>query len=93
VPFTSEAKEAIAHYPEIIKEIRLALMEIGRKVATHIRKRSREAEEAKKRNYIDMFLPTVVEALQEILDFDDATAKRTSSNLRDVLEATRKNMV
>jgi DNA topoisomerase-6 subunit B len=93
VPFTSEAKEAIAHYPEIVKEIRLALMEMGRKVATHIRKRGREADETKKRNYIDMFLPTVVEALKEILAFDDGTAKKASSNLRDVLEATRKNMV
>jgi DNA topoisomerase-6 subunit B len=93
VPFTSEAKEAIAHYPEIIKEIRLALMEIGRKIASHIRKRHREADEAKKRNYIDLFLPTVVDALKEILQFDDATAKKTSSNLRDVLEATRKAMV
>jgi DNA topoisomerase-6 subunit B len=38
VPFTSESKEAIAHYPEIIKEIRLGLQECGRQVATHIRK-------------------------------------------------------
>jgi len=93
VPFTSEAKEAIAAYPEILKEMRLALMEMGRKVATHIRKRHREIDETKKRNYIDMFLPTVVEALQEILKFDDGTAKRTSTHLRDVLEASRKKMV
>jgi DNA topoisomerase-6 subunit B len=93
VPFTSEAKEAIASYPEILKEMRLALMEMGRKVATHIRKRHREAEEAKKRNYIDMFLPTVVEALREILRFDDGTAKKAAVNLRDVLEATRRKML
>ncbi len=93
VPFTSEAKEAIAAYPEILKEMRLALMEMGRKVATHIRKTHRAAEEAKKRNYIDMFLPAVVEALTEILAIDDATAKRASTNLREILEATRKNMV
>jgi DNA topoisomerase-6 subunit B len=93
VPFTSEAKEAIAAYPEILKEMRLALMEMGRKVATHIRKTHRAAEEAKKRNYIDMFLPTVVEALKEILTLDDGTAKKASGNLREILEATRKNMV
>ncbi|MBN2454719.1 DNA topoisomerase VI subunit B, partial [Candidatus Woesearchaeota archaeon] len=29
VPFTSEAKEALAHYPEITKEVRLALQECG----------------------------------------------------------------
>ncbi|MDH3216077.1 MAG: DNA topoisomerase VI subunit B, partial [Candidatus Krumholzibacteria bacterium] len=31
VPFTSESKEAIAHYSEIIKEIKLALQECGRR--------------------------------------------------------------
>ena len=39
VPFTSESKEAVAHYPEIIKEIQLAAQECGRKLATFIRKR------------------------------------------------------
>ena len=33
VPFTSESKEAVAHYPEIIKEIQLAAQECGRKLA------------------------------------------------------------
>ncbi|HCK72423.1 MAG TPA: hypothetical protein DHW38_12660, partial [Planctomycetaceae bacterium] len=32
VPFTSESKEAIAAYPEIEKEIRLALQAVGRKL-------------------------------------------------------------
>ena len=39
VPFTSESKEAVAHYPDIIKEIQLAAQECGRKLATFIRKR------------------------------------------------------
>ena len=38
VPFTSESKDAIAHYPEIMKEIRLGLQECGRRVAMFIRK-------------------------------------------------------
>ncbi len=93
VPFTSEAKEAVAHYPEILKEMRLSLMEMGRKIATHIRKTRRAADEAKKRDYIDMFLPTVVEALHEILALDKPTLDKTSGNLRDILEASRKKMV
>jgi DNA topoisomerase-6 subunit B len=92
VPFTSEAKEAIAHYPEILKEIRLSLMEMGRKIATHIRKTRRAADEAKKRNYIDTFLPTVVEALHEILTLDEPTRQKAAKNLREILEATRKQM-
>ena len=34
VPFTSESKEAVAGYPEIMRELRLALQECGRKLAT-----------------------------------------------------------
>ena len=36
VPFTSEAKEAVAHYPELLREITLALQECGRKLAQHL---------------------------------------------------------
>jgi DNA topoisomerase-6 subunit B len=93
VPFTSEAKEAIAHYPEILKELRLSLMEMGRKIATHVRKTRRAADEAKKRDYIDMFLPTVVEALYEILALEKPVLEKTAGNLRDILEASRKKMV
>ncbi|HQY89611.1 MAG TPA: DNA topoisomerase VI subunit B, partial [Tepidisphaeraceae bacterium] len=39
VPFTSESKEAIADYDEIRKEMKLALMECGRKLGTYLRKR------------------------------------------------------
>ena len=39
VPFTSESKEAIAHYPEIIKEIKLALQECGRKLGIYLRRK------------------------------------------------------
>src|SRR6185437_8307213 len=35
VPFTSESKEAIADYDEIRKEMKLALMECGRKLGTY----------------------------------------------------------
>ena len=39
VPFTSEAKEAVAHYPELLREITLALQECGRKLAQSLRAR------------------------------------------------------
>jgi len=90
VPFTSESKEAIAHYPEIIKEMRLALQECGRRVATHIRKRRREADEAKKRAYITQYIPQVAIGLQEILGFSDVERDKVVSNLTDVLERSRK---
>ncbi len=90
VPFTSESKEALAHYPEIMKELRLALQECGRKVASHIRRRRREADEAKKRSYIEKYIPHVAIGLQEILGLSDADRERTIATLTDVLERTRK---
>jgi DNA topoisomerase-6 subunit B len=90
VPFTSESKEAIANYPEIIKEIRLGLQECGRRMATHVRKQRREADELKKRAYIEKYIPQVAIGLQEILGFDDRERGRVISRLSDVLERSRK---
>jgi DNA topoisomerase-6 subunit B len=90
VPFTSESKEAIAHYPEIIKEIKLGLQECGRRVATHIRKRRREADELKKRAYIEKYIPQVAVGLQQILDLSDGQRDKVITNLSDVLERSRK---
>ncbi|MCP5057600.1 MAG: DNA topoisomerase VI subunit B [bacterium] len=90
VPFTSESKEAVAHYPEILKEIRLGLQECGRQVARHIRKQRREADEEKKRAYIVKYIPQVAVGLQEILGFADKERDKVVNNLTDVLEKSRK---
>ena len=90
VPFTSESKEAIAHYPEIIKEIRLALQECGRKMGLFIRRRRRESEEKKKRDYIETYMPSIAEALKDILKLRNGQARVVVSRLRGVLEKTRR---
>ncbi len=91
VPFTSESKEAIAHYPEIIKEMRLALQECGRLMAIFIRRRKREADEAKKRAYIEKYIPQLAIGLQQILGFSDRDREQVVSNLTQVLERSRSN--
>jgi DNA topoisomerase-6 subunit B len=90
VPFTSESKEAVASYPEIIKEIRLALMEAGRRVGSFVRKRKREADEHKKRSYIEKYIPHIGDALQEILGISDAQREKRVLNLKKILERSRK---
>lgn len=90
VPFTSESKEAIASYDEILEELRLALMDAGRKLGTHVRKGRKLASEFKKRNYITMYIPHVVEALKDILTLDDGTVAKATENLTTVLEKSRK---
>lgn len=90
VPFTSESKEAIAAYDEIMEELKRALMECGRKLGTHVRKGKKLANEFKKRNYITMYIPTVVEALKEILELDEKEVGATATNLTELLERSRK---
>ncbi|MBU1703815.1 MAG: DNA topoisomerase VI subunit B, partial [Nanoarchaeota archaeon] len=88
VPFTSESKEAIAHYPEIIKEIKLALQECGRKLATYVHKKKRIHAESKKRDYIQIFIPHVAEALKEILG-KEVDEDKVKLLLKEVLEKQR----
>ncbi len=45
VPFTSEAKEAVAHYDELMKELKLAIQECGRKLGAHLRAREKALSE------------------------------------------------
>jgi DNA topoisomerase-6 subunit B len=90
VPFTSESKEAIAGYDEIMDELKRALMECGRKLGTHVRKGKKLANEFKKRNYITMYIPHVVDALQEILELNEGEVEQATGKLTDVLERSRK---
>ena len=63
VPFTSEAKEAIASYPEILKELKLGLQQCGRELAGYLRQEQRRKGEYAKRAKIDKYLPHVGLAL------------------------------
>ncbi len=90
VPFTSEAKEAIAAYPEIIKEMKLALQECGRKLGIYIRSVKKKQHEAKKKSYIEIYLPHIGIGLSEILGLKDNDQKEMLEVLKDTLERSRK---
>ena len=89
VPFTSESKEAIAHYPEIIKEIKLALQECGRKLASYVNKKRKIQYESKKRDYIQMFIPHIGEALKELINLKENEEKTVEKLLAEILEKKR----
>ena len=90
VPFTSESKEAIAHYPEIIKEIKLAVQECGRKLGMYVRRQKRIKAELVKRGYIETYLPYIGEALQDILTLKDRQVSTVVKKLKTTLEKSRK---
>lgn len=89
VPFTSEAKEAIAHYPEIIKELKLALMECGRELSRYTNRKQRYHDELAKRGYIQKYLPFVGQALQDILGLKKAEKEDIEEKLKALLEEKR----
>jgi DNA topoisomerase-6 subunit B len=90
VPFTSESKEAIAAYDEILKELRLGLQECGRRLGTYVRKGKRLRAEYDKRSHIEKYIPHIGIALQEILDLTDPERDRTVATLGQVLHKSRK---
>jgi len=89
VPFTSESKEAIAHYPEIIKEVKLAVQECGRKLSSYIYKKRRIGEELKKRGYIEKYIPHIAEALKELVENKDYQKENVETSLKEILERKR----
>ncbi|MBS3096006.1 DNA topoisomerase VI subunit B [Candidatus Woesearchaeota archaeon] len=66
VPFTSESKEAIAHYAEIIKDIKLALQECGRLLGTYVRKKGRISQQIERANMFEKYLPEVADSLSAL---------------------------
>lgn len=90
VPFTSESKEAIAHYPEIIREIQLAIQDCGRKLGIYLRRKKRIQQEMDKRRYIETYLPYIGEALQDILALKNRQVAIVTAKLKRVLEKSRK---
>lgn len=89
VPFTSEAKEALAHYPEIIKEIKLAIRELGRKLSSYVNKKRKVKDEFKKRSYIEKYIPHVSTALHELLDISEYQQDEIKNILKGLLESSR----
>jgi DNA topoisomerase-6 subunit B len=66
VPFTSESKEAIASYPEIQKELRLALQAVGRKLGMYVRRRLKVKHQGERRLIFLRYLGEVATAVSEI---------------------------
>jgi DNA topoisomerase VI subunit B len=66
VPFTSESKEAIADYDEIRKEMKLALMECGRKLGTYLRKRQKMQRESARRDVFERYIGEISKAINAI---------------------------
>lgn len=92
VPFTSESKEAIAAYPEIEKELRLALQTVGRKLGMYMRRRKSIKQEGERRTIFLRYLGEVATAVNEIngMDKEDVYADLLKVAQRKTVEADTK---
>ncbi|MGB6501260.1 MAG: DNA topoisomerase VI subunit B [Thermoplasmata archaeon] len=68
VPFTSEAKEAIAEDPEIDKELTLALQAAARHLRSHLSRKSRRDFASEKFEIIQRILPMLAEKTSHIVN-------------------------
>jgi DNA topoisomerase-6 subunit B len=91
VPFTSESKEAVAAYPEIMKELRLGLQSVGRKLAIFLNRRKRVRQEGERREVFLRYLGEVATAVASIKDYGDRPRKDLYGRLVDI--AKRKTAV
>jgi DNA topoisomerase-6 subunit B len=91
VPFTSESKEAIAAYPEIMRELRLGLQAVGRKLALYLNRRRRVRDEGERREIFLRYLGEVATAVSSIKSYDERSRTQLYGRLLDV--AKRKTAI
>lgn len=94
VPFTSEAKEAIAHYEEIIKDLKLAIQEAGRQMASYIRKTVRAREQQDKVNLFEKYIPELAHALSALTgekkaEIEEHLHKVLKKGMKDLLAGVK----
>lgn len=89
VPFTSESKEAIAGYPQIQKELRLALQAVGRKLGMYLRRRKKVKQEGERRSIFMRYLKEVATAVSDLngADRDDVYERLLHVAKRKTAEA------
>jgi len=66
VPFVSESKEAIAPYPEIVKEMKLAIQDAGRELSRYLSGKRRVGEQKRRILIFERYSTEVAEALSNM---------------------------
>ncbi len=85
VPFTSEAKEAVAPIPEIMEELDLALKECGRRLKTHLTKKARRAKTREKFEIVQRILPKIAEKSAKVVDKEVPNLDATITKIMGVV--------
>jgi DNA topoisomerase-6 subunit B len=85
VPFTSEGKEAIASYPEIVSEMTAALRLCARNLKSHLNKMDRRSKTRAKFDIVQTILPDLAEKTAEYLERPVPNLDRTITKIMNVV--------
>ncbi|MBI2675233.1 MAG: DNA topoisomerase VI subunit B [Candidatus Aenigmarchaeota archaeon] len=85
VPFTSESKEAVANYPIIIKEIKLALQEAARKLSLYLSGVRRAELQAERKSIFERYAEETGKSLAELTK---ESADKIIGNLKKLVSSS-----
>ncbi len=99
VPFTSESKDAVASYPDILDEIRLALQQAGRKMKSYLAGKRRKEERKRRVNLFERYLPEIAGAVAKLTDGEEnkileeleGTLQSRNKELYDEIQENKEN--
>ncbi len=80
VPFTSESKEAVAHYDEIVSEMKRALQICGRELGNYLKKKSKLRAAQERKEVFVRYSGELARALGQITG-------RDAASLQDLIDA------
>jgi DNA topoisomerase VI subunit B len=87
IPYTGAGKQSVADEEEVLEEVRLALMNSGRKAGIYISHKKKEAENQMKRKMFYKYIPEIARALKAITKTNEEEIKKKMEKL--VLEKLR----
>lgn len=89
VPYTGAGKQAVSEEEEIIKEIRLAIMEAARHVGRYVSGQRNKYERETKKKMLMLYVQPVAEAISQLTDKPE---KLVASKLKEVVETRYEQM-
>ncbi|MBR9679545.1 MAG: DNA topoisomerase VI subunit B [Candidatus Altiarchaeota archaeon] len=82
VPYTSTGKQAVADDPDIVSEIKLAVMEVARDLKRHLAGVAREKQKHKRKNIFAKYIPEVSLALSKLTS---SSEKEITTDLENIM--------
>ncbi len=83
VPFVSESKEAIAPYPDIIKEMKLAIQDAGRQLSRYLSGKRRTGDQQRRLQIFERYSVEMATALHVLTGKDE---KDILKKLKEIIE-------